>query len=204
MKATSQVRGCLLNKRDSGERFRLLHFMLETAGLQPVLLRRSRQGASLAEPDLFETGWLSLEYRSPGGIAFLREFEPEARFPGIARDYRVLESAARLSRFLERNLTHMESFEDTWRILQEALPAFAEKPHPQATLLKALVRVARSEGYPVLQSWQARLDPGDRPAVARLLKQPLDALDASPPRLGHWIRSFYRFLAEETDLLPPD
>ena len=197
---------CLLRKADSGERHQLLVFFMRENGLRTALARHpQRPGKGPALPDLFEFGRVTLQQRDASRPAFVHEYEHMQAFPEIARSYPCLRTAARLSRFFERNLIHMENFEEAWALLHAALTAMAASAPAQASLIKAVYRMARSEGYPVFSNWLKRLPGPECRSVEDVLRQPVAAIDpARAEEIEAWLGSLFRFLENETDLLPPD
>ncbi len=197
--------GCLLRRTDSGEQHVLLVLFLRGHGLHHALARRrSRPAAGFPPPGLFEIGDFTLERKDPARPAFLREWAPLRRFPGIGRAYPVLQAAAAIARLYERNLVHMEDFTAAWRLLQTALDALDAKPRPDLTLLKTAYLLARSEGYPVGAHWLGRLAADERAALRRALREPLESATAGSAAVAAWTRDLFAFLARETDLLPPE
>lgn len=197
--------GCLLRKADSGENHLLLVVFLKENGLRNVLARkRVKPEAGNHLPDLFECGEFSIEQKDPARPCFLKEYAPLTRFPDIARSYSRLTCACQLTRFYERNLLHLEHFPSVWELLLTALDAFSGKPDPETTLLKALYRFARSEGYPVKAQWLDSLPASLKGRVAEALQKPVGAAPADPGDVREWTRHLYRFFEQSTDLLPPD
>jgi len=196
--------GCLLRQADSGEHHVLLVLFLRGHGLRHALARRrSRPDAGQQLPGLFETADFTLEQKDPSRPVFLRECAPLRRFPGIGRGYPFLQAAAAVARLYERNLVHMEHFGAAWDLLQKALAAVSEKPRPDLTLLKTTFLLARAEGYPVGERWLAERPAAERAALLRALHEPLATAAAGPAEVEAWTRDLFRFLARETDLLPP-
>lgn len=197
--------GCLLRKTDSGENHTLLVFFLRESGLRYVLARRrSKQPAGNALPDLFETGEVYLQQKDTAKPAFLMEYTPLSRFPGIARQYTAFTAAAQLTRFYEKNLIHMEHFNGAWDLLQKALESFAAHPQPQVTLFKALYLFAKLEGYPVNAQWLQRKQPALRKALQGVLQQPVNEVSMDPKPLQESLSDLFNYFQRETDLLPPD
>lgn len=195
--------GCLLRKADSGENHFHLVFFLKASGLKSVLCRRRiKPDSVVALPDLFESGDLTVEQRGPGKPAFLKEYSPTVRHPGIARNYHALTAAARLCRFYEKNLVHMEHFGSAWELLHTTLDSLAGKPHPEVSLLKSLYLFARTEGYPVNAQWLGRKSPEERQAIISLLQNPVGASGTDPAQAGRWVDDLNRYFQAETDLLP--
>ncbi|MEX0326314.1 MAG: hypothetical protein AB3N33_09530 [Puniceicoccaceae bacterium] len=196
--------GCLLRKTDSGENHTLLVFFLRESGLRYVLARRrSKQPAGNALPDLFETGEVYLQQKDAAKPAFLREYTPLSRFPGIARQYTAFAAAAQLTRFYEKNLIHMEHFNGSWDLLQKALESFAAQPQPHVTLFKALYLFAKLEGYPVNAQWLQQKEPALRKALQGVLQQPVNEVSMEPKLLQESLTDLFNYFQRETDLLPP-
>lgn len=196
---------CLLRKAPSGEHHSLLYFFLKEGGRQIVLSRRgSTPARGNADPDLFESGDISIERKGSDKPAFLREFQAHSRFPGIARGYASLTTACRLTRFYELNLRHMEHFEFAWDLLHTALAAFAEKQRPQPVLLKSLFLFARHEGYPVKEEWLATLPSHAHTSVAHVLQSPVEDCEVDASVIEGHIRSLEAYFLHYTDLILPD
>jgi recombinational DNA repair protein (RecF pathway) len=197
--------GCLLRKADSGEHHCLLVFFLKENGLKFALTRnRSKSDSSSTLPDLFEAGDVCLQQKDAAKPAFLREFNPNRRFPTIARHYKTFRAASSLARFYERNLIHMEHFEDAWALLSKALLSFAMKHEPETTLFKTLFIFARMEGYPVQAQWLEGQKPTTRKELTAALQMPVGEARTDPVTLTDAIGDLNRFFAEATDLLPID
>ena len=195
--------GCLLRKADSGENHTLLVFFLKESGLRFVLARRSaRPAAGSTLPDLFETGEVYLQQKEPAKPAFLREYTPERRFPGIARQYKAFTAAAELARFYEKNLVHMEHFDQAWDLLQKALQSFATSNRPEVTLFKALYLFASMEGYPVRAQWLQQKSPSTRKDLLEVLQVPVSAVSVEANRIEEAVADLNSFFSRETDLLP--
>ena len=197
--------GCLLRKADSGENHTLLVFFLRESGLRFVLARRrSKPQAGGSLPDLFETGEVYLEQKDTAKPAFLREYTPASRFPGIARQYKAFTSAAILTRFYEKNLVHMEHFEAAWDLLQRALESFSGHRQPEVTLFKALSLFAKLEGYPVRAQWLQMKSRETREQLLAVLQAPVGEVKVESLPMEETITDLLRYFARETDLLPPE
>jgi hypothetical protein len=194
---------CLLRREPSGERHVLMVCFLRGHGLQYVLARASRSQPG-AQPDLFSTGEILYQRKDADGPAFLREFSTAWEYRQIGAAYGRLQAAARLARFYERNLVHMETFGEAWRLLHAALAALAGKPHPEATLFKTWFLFARNEGYPVVAHWLRHKPPAEQAEITAVLRRPVEEAGADSHGLSRWNRDILDFFTRETDLLPPD
>lgn len=196
---------CLLRKSDSSENHLLLVFFLKENGLKSVLVRkRSKAAAGQAVPDLFEIGELVLEQKDASRPAFLKDFTSDRQFPQIASKYPRLKNASSLARFYERNLIHMEHFDQAWNLLNESLAAFSEKDPAELVLFKTLFIFARMEGYAVSQQWLNQMPAEDRTGIQSALRQPVEECPHTAAQLNLWLQSMYQFFQQETDLLAPD
>ena len=183
----------------------LLVFFLQGSGIRQVLARRSARSVSDASiPDLFETGEVVLQQRGESKPTYLSEFQSRERFPGIARNYATLRAASQFSRFIERNLLHMETFGDAWELMMTALASFSSKPCPEGTLLKAMYVFARSEGYPVSAQWLRQLPETSRQKIQVVLQNPVDQCSEEASQLKEWCLDLGIYFQKSTDLLPPD
>ena len=194
---------CLLRREPSGERHVLMVCFLRGHGLQYVLARTSRSQPG-GQPDLFSTGEILYQRKDADGPAFLKEFNAALEYRQIGTAYARLQAASRLARFYERNLIHMETFGEAWRLLHGALAALAGKPHPEVTLLKTWFVFARNEGYPVVAHWLQRKPAAEQAAVTAVLRQPVEDAGPDTSALSRWNRDILEFFTRETDLLPPD
>ncbi|MGA1204489.1 MAG: hypothetical protein ACO3ZW_01570 [Opitutales bacterium] len=195
--------GCLLRKEATGERHLLLVFFLKGNGLQIVLTRKpSKQGPGSGLPDLFDSGEVIIEKKGDKP-AFLKEFIAGKSRSGLARSYKALQAAARLALFMEKNLLHMEHFEASWDLLHNALDSLGNRQQSSTVLLKAFYIMARTEGYPVRESWIGKLPAGDRREILQLIQQPVDSIEIDESRIRHWVSVLEKFLQDETDLLIP-
>lgn len=198
------VTGCILRISNTGESHRSLICFSPEHGLLRLLLRDSQRAALRAgdRPDLFDVGSFEFQRKSAEAAAFIQEFHRETGFPQIARNYPALVAAASLARFYERNLTHLEHFEDAWPILLRALQALGSDAYPDAVLLKALFSFARSEGYPVVADWLERRATADRTRIAEFLRSPLAQQSMEHGQISATLQSLNRYLEGYTDLLP--
>jgi hypothetical protein len=197
--------GCLLRKELTGENHNLLVFFLKDNGLQMVLSRRPYKTSTLLnDPDLFESGELNIEKKGDNKPAFLKEFVPNSRYQGIARKYKALQAASRLTRFYEKNLIHMEFFDAAWELLHTALDSFSSKEQSDTILLKSLYVFARSEGYPVKENWLEKLSLQNKCEISSIIHSPVDSIDIDPDKITAWIRNLEIFFQQHTDLLVPD
>lgn len=197
---------CLLGRSASGEHNLLLSLFLREHGLRRALARQGKRlNGEHGIPDLFSSGKVLLEQKAPNRPAYVREFVPSRSLPGLARSYHALNAASRLARFMERNLLHMEHFEPAWSLLHRALGAMADKPLPEAALLKSMYLLAQKEGYAVTHHWLHGKAPNERQALIHVLQNPAEALEGVVERdlLESWIDDLGRFLEQETALLPP-
>lgn len=197
--------GCLLRKAESGESHFLLVFFMRERGLQMALMRkRSRSSALAHDPDLFDSGELVLEQKGESKPAFLKEFTPNLRFTQIARQYKALQAASRLTQFYEKNLFHMEHFEAAWELLHTALGSFSKNRQPAVTYLKALYVFAKLEGYPVREEWLGNQSSDNRSLINTIMRQPVDAIELEPANVDHWIGKLEAYFMQSTDLIVPD
>lgn len=194
---------CLLAKAPSGENSSRLVFFLREYGLQTVFLKGRRKGPSGQLPDLFEIGELTIRKSGPDGIGFFSEFTLQESFKGIGLSYRHLVVASSLTRFFEQNLQHMESFEQAWLALHQALLALSTKPAPEATLFKTVFLFARQEGYPVSRGWLNGLSTTNRIEVEAILREPLEALHLPKERVTYWLDRLSIYLESDTAIYPP-
>jgi len=197
------VRGTILAKELSGERFFRYRVVCPENGRMDCLWRRS-QKMSGGGPDIFDQVALSLESSSAFGTWFIKEYRTEMTRGGLARRYQNLKLATRLSDLIWKNLQHAEFFEPATRLLDEALRAFESSTLPHCVYLKAVYRLAQDEGYAVRQQWIAGLSPQRTEHVRQIIPLPLSeispAMEAEAPALT---RSFERWLCGETDIVVP-
>ncbi len=194
---------CLLDRVPAGENSTRLSFFFRDQGLQQALLRERRKPGPCG-PDLFQIGDVTLRKKSPEAIGFVVEFSLSEDFSGIARSYQQLTAASVTTRFFQRNLLHLESYETAWELLVHALRAYAARPLPSATLFKLVYRFARDEGYPVTRGWLHALSTASRVEIETLLRAPLDELVLPEARVLHWLERLSHYLERETAIYPPD
>jgi len=193
----------VLKKSPSGESFHLLTLFMRSNGLRYTLMREPRTMRSAqAVPDLFERAEVVIEQKRQDGPSYLKETRTIASGSGLANSYSALEAASHLSSFYEKNLLHLERFEEAWLIFENALMSFQEADRPEVTLLKALVLFARSEGYPVIARWFSEKSPADQKALGSILRSPVQEAQLSQAEVKAHTRDLLRFFARDTDLLP--
>ena len=197
--------GCLLRKSPSGEHYNLLVFFLRENGLQMILTRRrTKTSIAVNDPDLFESGEVNIEKKGDNKPGFLKEFIPQSRYPGIAKKYRSLEAASRLTRFYEKNLVHMEFYDAAWELLHTALESFSQKEQSGVILLKSLFVFAKLEGYPVKDDWLERFPESTKCKLWQLIRSPVDSVDVDPSNVTNWITALEQYFIQHTDLLVPE
>jgi hypothetical protein len=198
-------RACLLSRAPSGDRFTKLTFFLQCEGLATILARAPQKpGATPTLPDLFSFGEVSFKRKAGSGAAFLSEFTEERSFAGLGRTWVAFTRACEMSRFLELNLHHLETFESAWVLTETALEAFAVKPHPELTLLKFYYLFARSEGYPVFSQWLKGKAHRQQADISQLLSQPNRGVQPDPEALRETLADLKAYLSAFTDLRVPD
>jgi len=160
----------VLDREVRGDRLFHLTVLGERLGVGLVLLRRSRKRAT---PDLYDSVQVQVGRKSTTAPWFVGEFEVLRRRERLARDWKALATAARLSRFFERNATHVEHVSHALVLATQALDALEESIFGEAVLLKTLFRFAQAEGFAVREDWLPNLSETDRRHALAVLGKPL-------------------------------
>lgn len=190
----------ILDREVRGDRLFHLTVLGEAFGCGIVLLRRSRRRAT---PDLYDTVQVRLARKSTTTPWFVEEFEGQGKREALARNWRALDAAARLSRFFYRNASHVEDVSESFALAARALDALEEGVSGEAVLIKTLFRFARGEGFAVREDWLAGLPEAERTLAVALLGKPLREGDWNEPnresRLGPLRESLENWLFREAD-----
>lgn len=195
-----QTHGTVIARTQRGESSLRLHFLSPVHG-RMLLIKRVSQKRLTSAPDLFEQAEIVAEAADVPQTYFLREYHLNVRHEAIAKRYTHFECACRFANILDKNLQHAEHFQDLHRLLLDALQAWESQPHPYATLLKALYRLAREEGYPAKEHWFSQLPKQQKDSVAKVLNTPLGALEGEDKNLDRIIQTLQHWLEHHTDIL---
>lgn len=188
--------GLVLAREPAGEHFLKLTWVSAEHGLQMALMRNpSKPGAMV--PDLFDTAEFSLEMTKGVGAQFVREYRVLHREAALGGDYARFMAACRFAIVIAKNSMPAESAAGVYTLCQETLAAFARRPRPDATLFKALWRLAREEGFAVREHWLSRLTVAEQGSVAATLVQALDVQKTPVDAVEHLTRSLEQWLAGE-------
>lgn len=175
----------VLRREPAGERH-LRVTLLDAAHGAVTLLHRpvAKAGSPTVTPDLFDDAEVFPDTPKRGDAAsrFVREYRLVRRRAGIARDYARLEAASRIAFLLAANPHPPDSRHATLALARTAFDALDSRPAPEATLLKFLRTLARDEGWPVREHWEAALPAGLAASLRLILATPLDAIP--PDELG--------------------
>lgn len=197
---TVQTCGIVLNRLPRGENSLRLHFLSPEHG-RLILIKRLSLKRTTGSPDLFDCAEILAEAAETPSCYFLREYRLLKRHQKLGSDYQRLSCASQFAQLLDRNLTHAETFQHLYALALEAFEAWEEQPHPRATLLKALYRLAREEGYPVKEQWCGSLPHSLKPEALKLLNTPLQDLHALETQWQALIEHLNRWLEHHTDIL---
>jgi hypothetical protein len=192
--------GLVLARELSGERFIKLTLVCPSQGLVLCLLRVS---AKATAPDLFDVAEVTLEAPKTGGrgVRFASGYRVLRREVALGADYARLAAACRLALVVTRNPMAPDSAESVFALCVEAVGALATRPRPDAALFKTFWRLARDEGYPVREDWQAGLSAGERAAAEAVLRETLDAQATAPEAVVALTRSLERWLVGECNFV---
>ncbi len=153
-------------------------------------------------PDWLDHLDLSLRRTNEKTLWFVVDAQIHHRHVRIAQSYEAMESAAVLTRLLLRNLDHLDSRTAIFTLLRDALNAWESRGLPRVTLLKALYRFAREEGFPVKETWWRRLPTTLRTTAAHLLNAPLARIDSTPEETDALLASLQEWLHRDAGFLP--
>lgn len=193
--------GYVLSREHRGEHFLLLT-LLSPQGLIRPMLRLPGKKQIKAPPDLFDRIEWVFEPKASGsdGPLFMRDWRLLNHYSGLARHYNGLLHATELSRLIMTHGPHMADGQAAYRVLERALPAWADGAEAGAVLFKALYLLARDEGYPVKEQWWARLSSNEQHQARALINRPLDANPLPPAEVETLLNRLRHWMQTETDL----
>jgi recombinational DNA repair protein (RecF pathway) len=192
--------GLVLAREHSGERFLKITVISPETGAVMCLLRTA---AKSSVPDLFDTAELTLEPARGSGPRFASDYRVLRREGALGADYARLALACRFALIVAKNPASQESYEPLYALSMSAVSAFATRPRPDATLLKALWSLVREGGWPVREHWLAGLPEESRVLCAAILSQPLDAQEAPPEAVAQMIRNLEHWMEYECQFVIP-
>lgn len=198
-----QTTAIVLGRQPSGaDAFEQLSVFSEQEGLLLCLRRQSSKGPTgqSAPLDLFDETELWLESPSEGRTWFIKEHRHLTRHPGIGRSYEALQTAAALTRLVQRNPVPDESRGPVAALLREALQSLDRGARPDLVWFKALFRLLRDEGYPVKQHWWQQLESADRAAAAAILNRPITGQECEPLVVQRLTRHLVGWVRSDTEL----
>jgi hypothetical protein len=202
--AARTLRGILLTREPSGERFLKLALLDAARGLAWCLLRTPTK-SSATTPDLFDIAEALHDARATpdaDGPLFISEYRVLRRFPGIGASYARLAAASRFAKCLARNPPPPDSAPETFALGERAFAAFDARPRPDVTLFKSLWRLARDGGWPAREHWLAHLTLRERECAETILRQPLDAQTTSESYVARLLAHLEEWLVRECHFLP--
>jgi hypothetical protein len=195
------LQATVIGMEPAGESFMRLHLFSAESGCCLALRRRStRKGGSL-QLDLFQDAELVLRQESEHAVGFIQESVVLRARESIARRYDAFASASRFCRAIHLNARHMTHPEPISSLLQTSLDAWENRPHPNATLLKAIYRLAQEDGFPVQESWLLRLDANARQDARAILHRTLDRQEHPPEVVENLLESLMGWLSREQDFI---
>ena len=205
--AAKQFSGYVLDRIVQGEKFWRVRIFTETLGAQSCLVRIAGKNKTTCVPDLFDKAEILLEKPKNGQaeeeLRFAKEYRLVHRNSGISRDYTALFSASKFVSVLAKNAFAPESAPALFKLCENALHAFAEKPHADATYFKALWTLAREGGYAVKEDWFENSAFDDRDTISFVLRTPLENLEIDSRdiarcthRLENWLVHEHQFAIE--------
>ena len=189
----------VLKVDELGEKFKQIQILSPEFGVARLLQRRRSKSMAYA-PDLFDQGEAQMELKPDNESGFLQDFVLEKKRPGIAKNYRALESAARISLLVLSNPVHEDNGPSLFELVSKSLDALDQGRCPDATLLKTYFVYARQEGYPVAEDWIQRLSESERRRVVASLNAPLTDTSAQPSKLAHSLHSLASYLSVHTHI----
>lgn len=180
--------------------FRKIHLFDSESGCMTVLKRSSSKKSQTTAIDLFQNVEIIIDRKTEGQMGFVKEHSVLKTRDSIAKNYRSFEFASLFCRTVFVNAQHMPHPETVFDLVDSSLDAWASKPNPEATFLKALYRLASDDGFPVKQSWYQKLSPEDQEHAHDVLTQPLET-QTTPPAIAKriaedlkdWLATHYEF-----------
>jgi hypothetical protein len=195
------LQATVIGMEPTGESFVRVHLFSAHAGCSLALKRKSTKKGGSSHLDLFQDAELVIKQESEHAVGFIQENTVFRTRQAIARRYEAFDCASRFCRIIHLNARHMTHPEPITALLQTSLDAWEQRPHPQATLLKALYRLASEDGFPVRESWLQQLSPSLRSDALAILHRSLDEQQHTPQMVENLVDSLMGWLSREQDFI---
>lgn len=189
----------------SGESYQKITALSADSGCFFCLKRFSKKSPLKNAPDLFDTAEIELEATRSGNTRFVRDYRTLHRRSQLGASYRTLTCVSEFVKLIARNAPLMGDYPLLFKLCEQSLDAFAERPHPEIVHLKSLYKLLQVEGYPVRESWWPQLGSGIKAQATELLNQPTpdEASEAQIKTAADLTESICNWLQRETDFVLP-
>ena len=184
----------MLEKSPQGESSLRYRLYSPDHGLVTLMKRASAKKTSML-PDVFDE--ISAVCRAGSrNVWFVSEFERLSSRISLAADYERFSAAAEISKIVAANSTYLENHNTLYAHTLSAIDSLASGGLAHIVEFKFLYLFARSEGYPVKESFLAGLNAEDLERTVEILKGPSDSVSSEPEAqrllrvLKHWISAF--------------
>ncbi|MGE9289821.1 MAG: hypothetical protein ACQKBT_02445 [Puniceicoccales bacterium] len=192
--------GIVLHYTEKGEKFWSITFLSRSHGLYHPMVRKTRTGT---RPDLFDTAQAGRAKAKQGELIFLSDYYPIRRRTGIARSYEVLRIASRFAEILRRNAQHLPDCDLIFQMSERFFDSLQSGPSPLAAYLKTLYLFAKTEGFPIRESWVPQLGNQYRTDLETVLKNPLNQQPEEPMLFKTLSASLEQWLVDEAHFVIP-
>lgn len=203
--APASEHALVLSLDPSGESYQKITALSADSGCFFCLKRFSKKSPLKNAPDLFDTAEIELETARNGNTRFVRDYRTLHRRSQLGSSYRKLSAAAEFAKLITRNAPLMGDYPLLFKMCEQSLDAFAERPHPEIVHLKSLYRLLQAEGYPVRESWWPQISSRIKNGATDLLNQPTpdEASEDQIKIANALIDSICSWLQRETDFVLP-
>ena len=159
-------------------------------GLIYCFHRQNHGSDALPPVELFDFANFSLKRSSPQYRGWLiTDYHPVQQYTAIAKYYDAFCYACQFTNFLRPRLSSLNSdlLQAFCRLTARTLFAWREGVRPDIVFFKALYLVARHEGLPIREQWQASLPKEENDAIQKLLKLPISQQTVEPKQILTWL-----------------
>ena len=162
-----------------------------------LMLCFQRQNDRSTPIELFDFAELSLERRSLQSEAwFIADYQPIQRYTAIAHHYQAFCYACNWVRWVRFRLSHVdcEHRQALCRLMARALFAWQQGARADIVYFKVIYLLARYEGLPLQEQWQASLLPEDQKAINCLLRMPVAEQSLAPSQVASYLQALKTWL----------
>ena len=162
-----------------------------------LLLCFQRQNDRSTPVELFDFAELSLERRSLQTEAwFIADYQPIQRYTAIAHNYQAFCYACNWVRWVRFRLSNVdfEHCQALCHLMARALFAWQQGARADIVYFKVIYLLARYEGLPLQEQWQASLLPEDQIAINSLLRTPIAEQSVELPQVARYLQALKLWL----------